>query len=201
VARYGSSTEGYAPNLDLFSLPPTNVGVLSSNYTTFYPTNSYKDGSSPINFNVHSPSDYLDPQSCIIFLELSIKHVTTSGISDLTVAEDVGPVSNLGAAIFSSAEVLINGVPYIRPSPFQAYVSHIQDLLYVNSPVDKPRLKLQIWYPASTPDSYSNIQTNYVTRRDMAALSKKFYCIARIPDPLFLIRIVFYCQTPIYLSH
>lgn len=66
-------------------------------------------------------------------MDLVIRKTTgdssTPNSTDLTDKDIVAATSNLGAAMYNSVEVLANGIPYIRPSPYVSFVSHIQDLL------------------------------------------------------------------------
>lgn len=188
---YEKSQKGFQANLDLFNLPKTNFGIVGSTDAIFYPTNFYRDNFSPLNFVVHSPSDYFDPQSCFIYMELVVRKTSTSGSGesssvgpDLTDKDLVAVTSNLGAAMFSSVEVLANGIPYIRPSPYVSFVSHIQDLIYVNK-ANKPQLELQLYHPDTIVDQFVQANTGFTTRRKLCAGSKRFYCVARITDPLF----------------
>ena len=184
--HYEQSQQGFQSNLDLFRLPATNSGVVNSSYHTYHPTSAYRDSQAPLNFIIHSPTDYLDPSSCFIFMELVIKKTSDTGPIALHGTNDiVAPTHNLGSAMFDNIEVLLNGISYVRPTPYICLVNHIQDLLYINKQ-NKSQLDLQLFIPDSAIDVFMPSNNGFKTRQSLAAGSKKFYCIARIGDPLFV---------------
>lgn len=185
LARYEHSQQGFQTNVDLFNLPATNSGVVNSSTQIFHPTSAYRDSQSPLNFVINSPNDYLDTSSCFIFMELVVKKTSDAGPIALVETDVIAPTNNLGSACFDSIEVLINGTSYVRPTPYISFVNHIQDLFYA-SRNNKPQLDLQLFIPDTIVDDFVPANTGFSARRKLCALSKKFYCIARIGDPLFV---------------
>lgn len=119
-------------------------------------------------------------------MELSIRKSGSDSSSStvLTDKDVVAVTSNLGAAFFHSCEVLCNGVPYTRPSPYASYVAHLQDILFVNKQ-NKSQLQQQLYQPDTVLDSFIPSNTGFTARKKLSEGSKRFYCLARICDPLF----------------
>ena len=179
-----SSTLGYKPVLDIFSTPMTDVGVSASQYTIFYPINSVKGSNQPVSFSIYSPNDYLEPASAFLYLQLAIK--TEAGEAIGTTA-NVSFMHDVGAGLWESVQCNINGQPFIKSSPLLSYMTYIQDMLYLNSPFEKHKRKLALWYPDSKADTFTTANENREIRKALSAGSKTVEIFSRINNPLFFL--------------
>lgn len=183
MAKSGEKSQlGFKHNLELFKLPKTNAGITSSTWLTYSPLNSFKDSYDPVVFNVHSATEYLEPSSCFVYVEISVKKADGTNLATGT---ELAVTHNLGQAFFSVANVLLNGSPYSRPNPFAPYIGHFQDLLFENKPVENQKLKLQIFSPDKDAETFTNSNPGWVERSKLCKDSKKISFICRINDPLF----------------
>src|SRR5665811_1802940 len=112
---YPGSQPGFASSLDLFSMPSSDVGIISSDYYTYYPLGDVKTSDTPITF-VISPSNshYIEPRTAVINAVCKICLVDKN--EDLKVGDSIACVSNISAAIFENIEVMLNNVPITRNS-------------------------------------------------------------------------------------
>jgi len=63
------------PALDLFIVPPTDFGVIRSDYQQLLPTNQVKGREIPISFRIDkSLSGFLDLRDSFLYIRASIKH-------------------------------------------------------------------------------------------------------------------------------
>lgn len=176
---YSASQMGYKSQLGLFTLPQTNVGVIDSNYTTIFPLNSFLDNVNPIKFVVYSPSDYYEPSSACIYLELAV--VKADG-TNLVATDNIAVVNNLAAALFENCEVTVNNTPTVKQNVFYQYKYHLQDMVYLNSPLEKTNLKLQLYYPDNLLNTFSSLNAGFMTRKSICTKSNQFECLVRIAD-------------------
>lgn len=192
----------------LSELPLSNTGVVSSALSAFYPVNSYRDTFGPIYFSLHSSTEYLDLSSAFIYLQLSIqkskkstpKAAATTGTTtttaaaqggteeepsfNLTDADSVAFINNVGASIFESIYTEVQNVQVCSLPPLMPYLSHFQDLVYRNNKANQQILKLQLFYP-DTNELNVNSNEGFATRRKLTAGSKSVETFAKICDPLF----------------
>jgi len=179
-----NSSKVYPDNLNLFSVPSTNVGVVSSDYLTIYPSNSLSlDSSSPLTFaytgtNVH----YLDLSSSYIYLEGQILNADGTNLdatANVTFNEDIA--SN----IFESAELTVNSFPVYRSTNLYPYYCHYNTLLSYGEGAKSSLLTASLFYPDDKVDIYDSSNKGFVTRKKLSDASAKFDFIRRVNISLF----------------
>lgn len=85
---YRGSALGMTTNSSLFTLPPTDVSVVSSNFISVSPMASYKDSDGTLCFNVPSSTQqYMDLSSSYLYLKVKVLNkdgsdLTTTNVSD-----------------------------------------------------------------------------------------------------------------------
>jgi hypothetical protein len=177
------SQKVYSSSLNLFDLPPSNIGILSSEYLQVFPQASITDTTSPIIFNYSGTGiHYLDLSSSFIHIEAQVlKH---DG-KNLTSSDDVTIVEDIASAIFSSSELLINAFPVFRSTNLFQYACHLRNLLGYGEPQKSTELSASLWYPDEKPDTFNSTNKGFVTRKKLTDLSKKFDLVRKVQISLF----------------
>ena len=120
------SQECTKSELDLFTIPPTQVSLERGLWTEFRPVASITD-LGPLEFHIAgSAEEYTDLSESYLYLQAQI--VRPDG-NNLGVDEDVGPVNNLLHSLISQVEVYLNGCLISNVNNTYPYISIIQDLL------------------------------------------------------------------------
>jgi hypothetical protein len=121
------SEQAYGSELDLGSLPSSDVGVMYSEYHTFFPVFNTKEWRNPIQFFVPaSQTLYTDLSSAYLYLRMRILKADDT---NLTSTDTVVPTHNLFRSLFSSCEVMMNFTVVSTSSSMYSYKSHILDTL------------------------------------------------------------------------
>ena len=85
------SCEGVKRDFDLFGVPPTQTGIVRSQWVEYQPTASL-DSSGPIEFLLPAAGDdYLDLVNTYVIVKTK---VTTAAATDLDPGAALGPVNN-----------------------------------------------------------------------------------------------------------
>jgi hypothetical protein len=100
------SCECAKSELDLFSVPPTQVNVDSGMFMEYHPISSLTDGAS-IEFEVSSSGDdYIDFANSYLYVRAKI---TRANGNNLENDDTVSPVSNFLHSLFSQVDISLNG--------------------------------------------------------------------------------------------
>jgi hypothetical protein len=100
------SCECAKSELDLFSVPPTQVSVDSGMFVEYHPISSLTDGA-PIEFEVSSSGDdYIDFANSYLYVRAKI---TRANGNNLENDDTVGPVNNFLHSLFSQVDISLNG--------------------------------------------------------------------------------------------
>uniref|UniRef100_A0ABD2XSP5 Coat protein n=1 Tax=Trichogramma kaykai TaxID=54128 RepID=A0ABD2XSP5_9HYME len=138
------SSECMTSSLDLFSLPPTQTSIESSNYVHFKPISSLStENDAPIEFVVPAASDY--------YLDLAhtMLHVKVKIVPLQDVAADnqrVGPVNNFLHSIWAGIEIFFNQKLVSSCNSLYPYRAYIETLLNYNDDAKKSHLTSTLWY-------------------------------------------------------
>lgn len=103
-----SFTEALPSELEIFELPPYQIGVESMSYEECRPT-SQVTAYNPIEFNLSGQNgmDYLDLRRTKLYVKLRIKHANGDNIA---IDSSVGPVNGLFFALFSQIDCYLQGM-------------------------------------------------------------------------------------------
>jgi hypothetical protein len=70
---YKGSVPAYAAELDLGSIPATDIGIVSSEYHSYFPVFSVKDSGNPVQFIIPSSHNlYLNLDSSFLYIKARI---------------------------------------------------------------------------------------------------------------------------------
>ncbi len=120
------STASYHTSLDLTTLPPTDISIVSSQFEDIYPLNSYQRADAPLEFNIPpSASHYLDLYNSSLYLKLKC---TDKAGAVLGGSSKSSPANFPFASIFQNLEIYINNVNITASSnnyPYAAFFNRV----------------------------------------------------------------------------
>jgi len=125
------SSECLKSELDLFSLPPTQISIESSQWIYYKPVTSLADDA-PIEFVILGHGeDYLDLTHTMLSLRIRVETPPMPGASSATPANavKVGPVNHLLHSMFNQIDVYFNQKLVSHPNNAYAYRAYIEALL------------------------------------------------------------------------
>jgi hypothetical protein len=100
------SCECAKSELDLFSVPPTQVSVDSGMFVEYHPISSLTDGA-PIEFEVSSSrDDCIDFANSYLYVRAKITRANGNNLENY---DTVGPVNNFLHSLFSQVDISLNG--------------------------------------------------------------------------------------------
>jgi len=148
------SSECLKSELDLFSLPPTQTSIESSQWIHYKPVTSLSDDS-PIEFVVPGHGEeYLDLTHTMLSLRVRVEtSVVSAGQTQGTSSSgetNVGPVNHLLHSIFNQIDVYFNQKLVSPPNNAYAYRAYIEALLNYSSLAKTSHLTSCLW-DADTP--------------------------------------------------
>src|SRR5436190_19131727 len=149
------SPECLKSELELFSLPPTQTSIESSQWIHYKPVTSLSDDS-PIEFTIPGHGkEYLDLANTMLSLRVRVKTPERPGTSQTSpsVATDIaGPVNHFLHSLFNQVDVYFNQKLVSHPNNAYAYRAYIETLLNYFSHAKTSHLTSCIW-EADTPDA------------------------------------------------
>ncbi|KAL6433571.1 hypothetical protein ACFW04_006573 [Cataglyphis niger] len=135
------SSEYLKSELDLFSLPPTQTSIESSQWIHYKPVTLLSDDS-PIEFVVPGHGEeYLNFTHTMLSLRVRVETAS---------AENVSPVNHLLYSIFNQIDVYFNQKLVSPPNNTYAYRVYIEAFLNYSSPAKTSHLTSCLW-DADTP--------------------------------------------------
>ena len=109
--------------LDLFSIPPTQIAVVSGVFDDVMPLANYTN---TITFNITGDSKhYIDLSQTELWVKLSLEKNKTI-VTDFT---NIGVVNNLMHSIFSQVQILVNNVEVENSNSHYGYRCYLENLL------------------------------------------------------------------------
>lgn len=204
--------------LDLFSLPPTNVGVVQTRTVEVPPTNTLTDDS-PIEFRIQNSRNFIDLKRTYLCLNFKIKmadgtdipqswkrpKVVGGKVEEEEVKElTVGPVQMIGCSVVKNFIFSINGVAIGDANGNQAYRSYFESEFLLPEEARKCQLQSAGYFLDDTFDTHKG--KGHLARMEMCKLSKNVQVIAplhidmarqgRLLLPFLDIKLTVYLNSP-----
>nr|AGO14403.1 hypothetical protein CsmBAC4b19.1 [Cotesia sesamiae] [Cotesia sesamiae Mombasa bracovirus] len=137
------SCECAKTELELFTLPPTQTTIESSQWVHYKPISSLTDNS-PIEFVVQGQEEeYIDLAHTI--LRLCVGITRRSPVIASAHPPKVAPINNFMHSIFSQVDVLFNQKPVSTPNNLYPYRAYIETLLNYGADAKKSHLTTVGW--------------------------------------------------------
>lgn len=182
-----NSCECNKSELDLFTLPPTQTAVESSQWVEYRPVSTLSAGA-PIQFVVMgSGEEYLDLSET--YLQVTAKITKPSGNALVTTTTEggdgadigVGPVNNWLHSLFSQVDVSLNERLVTSSTNTYAYRGYLETLLSYGPAAKESHLTASMWYKDTSGqmDDTGNNNSGFATRRRMTANSHTVTLIGR----------------------
>ena len=130
------------PELELFSVPPTQVGVESSFFTEVLPQATITN-SGPWTFQIAGSQFMTDLSRQYLFMRLKIVQPDGTNLqlpADGHAHHYCGPVNLLGKTLFSQLQLYLNGKMVYDTSDTYAYISYMSTVLQYGQEVKKNQL-------------------------------------------------------------
>ncbi|XP_033221194.1 uncharacterized protein F54H12.2-like [Belonocnema kinseyi] len=143
------SSESLKTELDLFSLPPTQTSIESSQWVHYKPVSSLKDDS-PIEFVIPCHGEeYIDLAHTILSVLVKVESPTeTSAIAGGL--KSVSVINNLLHSMFNQVDVYFNQKLVSPPNNTYAYRAYLEILLNYGSAAKKSHLTSALWAANTT---------------------------------------------------
>lgn len=141
------SNECLKSELDLFSLPPTQTSIESSQWIYYKPVTSLADDA-PIEFVIPGHGeDYLDLTHTLLSLRINVESspLAGGGAGVGTPEFKVGPVNHLLHSMFNQIDIYFNQKLVSPPNNAYAYRAYIEALLNYSSPAKTSHLTSCLW--------------------------------------------------------
>lgn len=173
---HSHSTPCAKSELDLFTVPPTQVVIDKSQWIEYQPISTISS-TAPIEFQITGSENYLDLAKSMIFIKLKI---TKANGSDLTTDEKTAPVNNFLQSLFKQVDLFLNGIQVTQSTGTYSYKSILETLLNYGFSAKKSHLTAGLYYKdtagamdetdCTTAGGNTGLQTRY-------AFTKKSYIV------------------------
>jgi hypothetical protein len=181
---HNSSAESLQDNMDLFSLPPTNLSLDHDETVTLKPLSALND-LSPIEFSV-SPSadDYTDLSNTFIYIVMSVINEDGTSLED---ADIVAPINNTLHSIFSDVSVTIGNKLVSSSSHLYPYKAYIESLFNYSSAAKDSHQTLALYYEDETAHFEDLTEANggFTFRKSFVRGSHKVPLFGRLSVDMF----------------
>ena len=180
-------SEAMPQELELFSLPPTQVAVSGAYMQEIRPISTLTSDDSPCEFRVATSNslDYLDLKNSLLYAKVKI--VKSDG-KPLEVGDKVGPVNLFLQSLFSTTEVTLQNkwTMICNNNPFTAMIN---ELLKSGEDCNLSQMTSQLFikddYDAITSPATDGGNSGLVARTAYFALSKAVDMCGSIYHPIF----------------
>ena len=183
AATIPGSSQSYRNNLELFSIPPTDVSVLSKQFVCIEPTNSISDENNPIMFNIPPfVEKYIDLHSSYLYIKAKI--VKKDG-GEIPANANIAPSNYFFYTLFSAVDVSLNGVVVTEPSYTYPYKVLMNYMCTKSKAEKKSFLTQELCYPDTAQNTFTDTNSGFKKRKEIAAGSKPFEMIGNIHASIF----------------
>ena len=181
------SCECSKSELELFTVPPTNISMEKGIYHEGLPIASLTPGN-PIEFNITSSEEYIDVGRTVLYVKAKIVKQDKSNIA---AEAKIGPVNLWLHSLFSQVDVKLNGkliTPSVNTYPYRAY---LETLLSYCSDAKESQLTSELWYRdvdnmnVIDPHDTDIKNKGFQTRGALTAESKSVEMIGRLHCDIF----------------
>ena len=151
----------YKSELELFSLPPTQVAVESGMWDTIQPISGYEKNPS-VEFKIPGDSlHYLDLSQTELYVRVKISNITPDTTSEFMVAKKVNgfPVNNFLHSLFQDVTVRFNSTIVEQSQSMYPYRAYLEDLLNYDGESKNTFLQRQCFFK-DVQGQFENFRTD-----------------------------------------
>ena len=163
--------------LNLFSVPPTQVTVEKSKFVDYYPVSTLGEDSAPIEFFIPgNGEDYLDPSRIQLYIKAKIRAADGEDIAD---DAQVGPQNLFLQSLFSQVNVSLNDKLITPSATTYPYRAMIETLLNFGPAAKQSQMTSGLYYK-DTPGKMEVVNPLAVAPNANAGLAKRHGFIAKV---------------------
>ena len=130
--------------VDLFSIPPTQLSLEKGRWIEYRPLSSVQNNDSAITFVVAGTDEYLDLSKTILVVEGKVVPGTGGDLS--TGQASIAPVNNFLHSLFRQVDVYFNGKQVTPAMGTYAYRSYLETLLNYDVSAKQSQLSSAMYY-------------------------------------------------------
>ena len=130
--------------VDLFSIPPTQLSLEKGRWIEYRPLSSVQNNDSAITFVIAGTDEYLDLSKTILVVEGKVVTGTDGELS--TGQASVAPVNNFLHSLFRQVDVYFNGKQVTPAMGTYAYRSYLETLLNYDVSAKESQLSSSMYY-------------------------------------------------------
>lgn len=139
---HSKSQESTKSEMDIFSVPPTQVSLEKGHWIDHQPVSSVSDAG-PITFVSPGTEDYVDLSKTILVVRAK---VTKADSTDLDADTKVAPVTNFLHSLFKQVDVFLKGKQVTQATGTYAYRAYLETLLNYGPSAKKSQLTAALFY-------------------------------------------------------
>ena len=168
--KFPQSADGIRPELDLFSLPMTDVSVESCHHERLFPLSNINEPNGPIIFEyTGNTGHYLDLAGS--YLYVSGKVVDQDG-NNLGGTANISTSNLLLHSLFQNATLSLNETVVSDGASNYPYMSYTHTLLGNGQGTKTTELTSQLYYKDTDPKTAGDANEGYKSRKAIISLSK-----------------------------
>jgi hypothetical protein len=142
------SEDCYKSEIDLFSVPPTQIAIESGSWDTIQPSDSFNKGN-VVEFKIPKDSHhYIDLSQTQLYLKVRLSQGANQ-------QNNVIPVNNFLHSLFEDITVRFNGTIVEQTGRTYPYRAYIEDLLNYDSESKSTFLQQQLFYKDEYTDTHT----------------------------------------------
>lgn len=139
------SCECLKSELELFTIPPTQTSIQSSQWVHYKPISSLND-EAPLEFCVPGHGEtYIDLAHTLLSVKVEIQRSVALTDKDNDDSANVGPVNNLLHSMWSQIDVFFNQKPVSPANNLYAYRAYIENLLNYGPSAKASHMSTVLW--------------------------------------------------------
>lgn len=181
---HNGSPECLTGNLDLFSLPPTQVALEGAETVVYKPLTSIETDSA-IEFSIPATAEeYTDLQKTLLYVKASI--IKEDGTRTIE-SDNVAPINNWLHSLFSEVSVSLNGTLLTPPSHLYPFKMYFENLFNYGEGAKETHLGLSLWSKDShsAMDSCDDNNSGFVERKDWTSSGSPVAMLGRLSLCIF----------------
>jgi len=175
------SSPSYRSDLDLFSMPTTDVSIFKAEKISVQPRNSVTSANQVIEFQIEPTPHYID----LYHSSLYLKGKVLNGSESLTSTNECAISNFFPLMFFKNMQVYVNNVKVFDAYDSLPYSTIIPLLLTTNSDTKTSALSTLINFEDTEMEKLDSSNLGYTTRKKLISGSKVFECSGKIPISIF----------------
>jgi len=176
-----ASVLGTKSELELFTVPPTQVAIQNSYWHEVYAKNCVTN-TGPYQFVVAPDPNYLDLSCNFMHIRLKVLQHDNSSFAD---GAEVSPINAIGKTFFKQVKVWLNSRLCYDSGDTYAYRAYLETLLNYGSDAKSTHLQTCLYSKDTAGSMDANTNAGHIARRTMSKMGAVMDLIAPIHADVF----------------